>query len=155
MRTRTRQGILRTAIGALGLAAIIPAVGFQASPRREVQQALAHYERLSLIMAHDSIAGLFTPDGAMAAAGQAPIVGPAAIRAHLHSFAGFHVLANRLTADSTRVRGDSAQQTGTFWQRVRLPAGDTVEVHGRFTAEWIRLGGQGWRLRRLATAPPE
>lgn len=83
---------------------------------------------------------------------QAP--SPAAILAHLKSFSAYHVFADRLTADTTLVHGDSARQTGTFWQRVRIPAGDTVEVHGRFEADWIKVG-PAWRLRRLATAPPK
>ena len=81
--------------------------------------------------------------------------GAGSLRDRLHSFVGFHVLANRLIADSTVVRGDSAHQAGTFWQRVQVPAGDTVEVNGRFEADWVRVGAEGWRLRRLATAPPK
>ena len=118
-----------------------------------VRAALAHYAALATAMQHDSIAALFEPDGEMVNAGSTPIVGPAAIAAHLRSFAEFHVIANRLDADTTRVTGDSAEQTGTFWQRVRLPAGDTVIASGRFAARWVRDGGV-WKLRRLATRPP-
>lgn len=129
--------------------------GGRPSPEAEVEEALARYERWSVAMAHDSIASLFTPDGAMSNAGQAPIIGPAAIRTFLRSFAAFHVLSNRLIADTTRVQGDTARQTGSYRQRVRIPAGDTVEVSGRFVAEWVKLAAGDWRLRRLATAPPE
>ena len=82
--------------------------GAGVAPRSEVEQALARDERLSAVMAHDSVVVFFAPGGEMSNAGQAPLVGPAAIRDRLHSFVGFHVLANRLIADSTVVRGDSA-----------------------------------------------
>lgn len=117
----------------------------------EVGRALAHYEALTIAMASDSIAALFTADGVLGAAGQPDIVGPAAIAEHLRSFAGYQVLADTLRADTTRLNNNGARQVGTYWQRVRVPGGDTVEVHGRFEAQWVHLGGASWRLRRLAT----
>jgi len=124
-------------------------------PSQEVDRALAHYRDLVLVMAHDSIAALFLSDGELSAAGQPTITGPAAIAAHLHSFAAYHVLANELVADSTRVAGDTAWQSGTYSQRVQVPAGDTVQVHGRFELQWRRVSGAGWRIRRIATRPPD
>ena len=105
-------------------------------------------------MDQDGIAAMFAPDGETADADQAPIRGPAAIRAHLMEFAGFHVLANRLDADSTWIRADTAWQDGTYWQRVRVPAGDTVEVSGRFAVTWERTAPGQWRIKRMRTFRP-
>lgn len=132
--------------------ALAPIACRHAAPETRVNAALAHYAALATAMQHDSIAALFLPDGAMQNAGDAPIVGPDAIRTHLRSFADFHVIENRLHADSTRVHGDSAYQAGTFWQRVRLPKGDTVIASGRFEAHWaLDAHDHAWKLHRLAT----
>lgn len=116
--------------------------------------ALMRYNGFVIAMNADSIAACFRPDGEMQDAGSPPIVGPSAIRAHLQSFAAYHVLENRLTVDSSRMFGDTVTERGAFWQRVRLPSGDTVVAQGRFDARWIRDSPGHWRLRRLATAPP-
>lgn len=129
--------------------ALSPSTTTQAA---EVERALARYEAFTLAMAHDSLAAMFASDGILAAAGQPDVVGPAAIAAHLRAFVGFRVLADSLHADSTRIEQGRARQVGTYWQRVRVPQGDTVEVRGRFEAEWVRVSGVGWRLRRLATS---
>lgn len=105
-------------------------------------------------MDHDRIAGTFTPDGEAADADQAPVRGPAAIRAHLMEFAAFRVLANRLDAESTRVRADTAWQVGTYWQRVQVPAGDTVEVDGRFAVTWEQTAPGHWQIKRMHTFRP-
>lgn len=85
--------------------------------------------------------------------GGPPAVGPAAIRAYLGTFAAYRVLASRLTVDVTRAAADTAVQASTFWQHARLPAGDTVQAHGRFDARWIRTPDGAWLLRRLVTTP--
>jgi ketosteroid isomerase-like protein len=100
------------------------------------------------------IGAAFLPDGETSDADQAPIRGPEAIRAHLQAFSTFHVLANHLEADATRVRADTAWQTGTYWQRVQRPAGDTLEVAGRFAVTWIRVTRQQWRIRSMHTFRP-
>ena len=116
--------------------------------------ALAAYNELVLAMAGDRIADTYTADGEMQDAGQPAIIGPEAIKSHLASFADFKVLANRLTADSTTVDADTASQRGTYWQRVRLPSGETVEVQGLFEAAWLRTAPGQWKLRRMATMRP-
>lgn len=102
-------------------------------------------------MASDSIGAMYLPDGALAVPGRTPIVGPAAIRAFLESFAGYHVLAYETVSDSVRLRGDTAFQSGRWWQRVSLPAGDTVSVSGGLSAEWVRNARGEWHLRRMGT----
>ncbi len=119
----------------------------------DVQAALAHYDSLVQAMDHDGIAALFAPDGELVSPGQAPIVGPEAIRRFLRSFQGFHVIANALVADTTVVRGPTSHQSGHYSQRVAIPSGDTVAVQGRFLIEWQRDSAGAWRIRRLATVP--
>ena len=120
----------------------------------EVERALASYSDLMLAMAPDRLAASYTPDGELSDAEQGPVIGPDSIRAFLASFSDYRVLANRLSADSTRVTADTAWQVGTYSERVRLPAGDTVEVAGRFQATWLRSGAGEWRLRRMHTMRP-
>lgn len=108
------------------------------SARREVLAALAHYDSLIVHMDHDSIAATFMPNGESSDGNQAPIRGPDAIRHSLLNFAAYHVLSNRLGADTTIVIADTAWQTGTYSQRVQIPKGDTVSVSGRFAVTWQR-----------------
>jgi ketosteroid isomerase-like protein len=102
-------------------------------------------------MASDSIGAMYLPDGMLVAPDRLPIVGPAAIQAFLESFSGYRVLAYETVGDSLRVNGDTALQSGRWWQRVKLPAGDTVSVSGGFSAQWVRTANDEWRLRRMGT----
>ena len=125
----------------------------QAERSRDLDAAISHYGRLVKAMASDSIAALYTDDGELAGLGQPAITGQDSIRAFLHGFDDYRVLAATMVVDSSRLAGDTGIQHGRYTQRVRLPAGDTVEVSGRFTAEWV-IGPAGtWRIRRMGTAP--
>jgi len=122
-----------------------------ANPEDQLRRATQHYADLVLAMDHAAIAALFTPDGEVAVEGQPPIQGPEAIRKHLESFKDYHVQAETLTADTVAVQGTAGRVTGTYRQRVRLPAGDIVEVSGTYTADWQRDTAGVWRLRRMST----
>ena len=119
-----------------------------------VNAALARYAKFATAMAHDSVAALFAERGELGGAGQPTIVGPAAIRAHLESFKGYHVLTNDLHADTTLASRDTAYQAGTFRQRVIIPNGDTVVAQGRFSVVWARERGDVWRIKTMGTRPP-
>lgn len=137
----------------LGGQACRPAIPAR-DPASEVRAALAAYDTLILHMDAAAIGQAFAPDGESSDADQPPLHGPDAIRAHLEQFAGFQVLANHLEADSTRVHGDTAWQEGSYSQRVRVPAGDTIEVGGRFEVTWVKAGPKGWLIRRMHTFRP-
>ena len=122
-----------------------------ASAAAEVDSALARYARFTLSMNSDSLAASFAPDGELVSEGQPPIVGPAAILTHLNSFSEYKVIADSLVADTTTADSASGRQVGRYWQRVRVPKGDTIEVRGGFEARWVRLAPREWRLQRLAT----
>ena len=138
----------------LSAALLLPEIACRPTPRARLDAALAHYAALSAAMAHDSVAALFTDDGELAGGGPAPLVGPAAIAAFLHTFSGYHVLHDELVADSSRIASDTAWQEGTYRQRVVVPAGDTVEVSGRFRITWRDLPKGGWKIRRMETYRP-
>jgi len=99
------------------------------------------------------IAAWFLPNGEMGSVGHPTIVGPDSIAATLRRFAEFRLLASTLLPDSMQVTADSALIGGRYWQRVRLPAGDTVEAHGLFSMTWVWTAGAEWRIRRLVTDP--
>jgi ketosteroid isomerase-like protein len=138
---------------ALSLGGSAPLSAQTASERASVDSALAHYTRLVARMAHDSIAALYTADGELAAPGRPPIVGPVAIGDFLGSFSEYHVLAYRTTSDSVLIRGDTAYQTGQWWQEVQVPAGDTVNVKGDLSVIWLRDSTGAWRARRMSATP--
>jgi hypothetical protein len=68
-------------------------------------------------------------------------------------FPEFKVLEESILADSTVVEGNSANQVGPFRQRVTVPNGQTVEVAGRFKAEWVRGSSPRWLIWRMETTP--
>ena len=121
--------------------------------RREIRQATRNYSGLIVAMDHAAIAAMYTKDGEMSAEGEPTIRGPDAIRAHLETFKDFHVLSEILTTDSISVEGNTARVVGTYHQRVRVPAGDTVMAAGEYMADWLRDPAGQWRVRRMTTAP--
>ncbi len=140
--------ILGPGLSSAGWAQVSPPPG-----TAPVEDALQHYSLLVAKMANDSIAAMYTADGELAGPGQPPVVGPAAIQAFLQSFAAYRVLTERMTSDSITVQGDTAFQSGRWWQQVIIPAGDTVAVHGGFSAQWLRDSAGEWHLRRMAARP--
>jgi len=89
----------------------------------------------------------------MTVEGQPSIRGRDAIRKHLQSFADFRVQSETLTADAIAVDGPRGHVTGTYRQRVRVPAGDVVEVHGTYSADWVRDPQGAWHIQRMLTVP--
>ena len=112
---------------------------------------MQEYVSLVRAMNHDAIAEMFVAEGEIAAEGAETVRGRERIRAYLKGFANYHVDDIRQTSDAVVVRGDSASQAGTYWQRVRTPEGETVEVEGRYTADWTRGADGVWRYSRVAT----
>jgi ketosteroid isomerase-like protein len=135
---------------------ILAAAGCRGGAAKDVaavEARLAEYQQLVLRMDHHGIAQLFASDGEVVNPGRDPIVGPAAVDSFLRGFDAYKVLEYSVVADSTVVQGRSAIQVGSYRQRVRVPAGDTVQVQGRFRAEWTNDGGGRWVIRRMGTTP--
>lgn len=123
------------------------------SDQARVEAALRHYSELVLAMDHARIAALFEPEGEIVNKGQAAVHGRAAIESFLSGFSGYHVLENNMRPASTVVRGNTAEQVGTYNQRVRTPDGEVLEVSGGFEAVWGRTSTGDWLIRRLGTSP--
>jgi ketosteroid isomerase-like protein len=140
-----------------GLAALILGACAAAPPKPAatagVEAAFEHYCELLRAMDHTGIAAMFAPDGEVDNPGAAPIRGPAAIDAFLQGFSDYHVLAYTTEAVRILVHGDTAELTGIFHQRVRVPQGEVIEVSGRLEAHWVRAGKGGWLVQRMATSP--
>ena len=119
----------------------------------EIEARLRAYSRFVGRMEQDSVAAMFTADGEVAHAGGRAIRGRDSILVFLNSFRGFSVDSNRTMPDSIHVAGGRATQFGTFWQRVTLPDGRTVEASGLFEVRWVRERDGVWRIRRMATRP--
>jgi uncharacterized protein (TIGR02246 family) len=124
-----------------------------ASDTAAVQARLAEYAQLVRQMDHHGIAQLYAQDGVLGNAGSKGVQGPEAIENFLRGFDAYRVVAYSVVADTTRVNGRAAYQAGSWRQRVRVPKGDTVEVHGRFQLEWVRGPHGSWLIHRLGAIP--
>ncbi len=119
----------------------------------QVDIALARFSRAILRMDSTTIAAQFTENGSMAHQGQQPIVGRAAIKSFLDSFAKFKVLQYDIKATSTSVQYRHATQEGQYSQVVVTPNGNTVHVNGVFAAKW-ELNSEGvWQISSMRTGP--
>lgn len=136
---------------ALMMSAVVLAQAPAAKDQADVEAALARYSKLVLAMDADGIAALYTADGEVRNGDQPPVVGREAIGKFLHEFSGYKVLTNELVVTETRVSGSTAIQRGTFRQSVRVPAGDVVDAHGHFEAEWRRSPNGTWQLAKMTT----
>jgi len=121
----------------------------------ELRQATQRYARLVLHMDNAGIAALFTEDGQLVTQGQKPIEGPKEIESFLEKFKQYHVQAESLETQAVTGNADSGQVTGRYHQSVRLPAGNVVDVHGAFTADWVRGSDDVWRMRRMTAIPDQ
>lgn len=148
-----RGGRTAALASALLLGAAACAAQPKASAEREVETAFRRYCVLLLAMDHAGIAGMFSSDGEIVNAGQAPIRGPAAINAFLAGFSDYHILAYTTDPAQTRVTGDYASLGSIYHERVRLPDGRVVEVSGHLEALWRRSTRGRWYVTRMATRP--
>jgi ketosteroid isomerase-like protein len=108
-----------------------------------------------LAMDSAGIAAMFAPDGEMVNPKRPPVRGRAAIERFLSGFSDFHVVSNVDEATSTVVDVDTAEQLGTYRQRVRSPDGQVFETKGRFEIGWVRDASGDWLLSQVATFPSD
>ncbi len=130
-----------------------PKVKRTEADRAAVDARLHRYEALMLAMDFPGIAAMFAPDGEMVNPKQAAVHGRATIARFLAGFSDYKVLANTDTATSTLIDGDTAEQIGTYQQRVRSPGGKVFEASGRLEIEWVRGASGEWLIFQLATFP--
>lgn len=118
-----------------------------------VNKALRLYENLVTRMNADSIGVLFGKDGVLVKSPSESIIGSTAVSEYLKSFSSFHVYSYRINCDTLIFKNGYAIQTGEYWQQVRIPSGDTVNVNGRFRIEWQRFKNDSWQIHRASTTP--
>lgn len=130
-----------------------PRVERMKADRAEVQALLQRYSSLVLAMDSPGLARMFAPDGEMVNPKRPPVHGREAIQGFLESYSDYKVLVNEDTASSTLIDGDTAEQLGTYHQRVRAPSGKVFETSGRLEIEWVRSPAGGWLILQLGTFP--
>lgn len=125
----------------------------QVDVNAEIRQAMQHYADLVQKMDNAGIAALFTDNGMLITLGQKPVQGSKAIKDFLDTFKQYHVQSETITVRDVQGTSQAAKATGRYDQKVQLPAGSVVEVHGGFAADWVRGKDDVWRIARMTTYP--
>ena len=121
--------------------------------QEKLKAAMKRYDQLTLAMNAESIAAMYTQDGALSNDGQTIASTPASIRAFLGSFEGkVRVIETGSSIESVNITGASAIMSGAFQQKALiLSENREIQVKGKFDAEWIREPGGQWLIRRMNT----
>ena len=123
--------------------------------KSRVRARLQRYEGLMLAMDIPGLTAMFAPEGEMVNPKRPPVHGRAAIARFLGEYSDFKVLANTDTPTSTLIDGDTAEQIGTYHQKVRSPGGKEFETSGRLEIEWAKDPSGEWLIVQMATFPGE
>ncbi len=116
----------------------------------EIDQAMRHYDQLILHGQYDSIANKFILNGELAGENLTSVFGRDSIRKLLKSFQGATVLKYVSTTQSTIFHADTAVQSGSYIQIVKVPSGDTLELGGEYTSTWIPENKE-WMIKKMFT----
>lgn len=117
----------------------------------QIDRAMKQYDQLVLQGSYDSIANMFTLNAELQGENQASILGRDSIRKLLKSFQGASVLKYETTPQAISFGADTAVQSGSYFQIVRIHSGDTLELAGQYTATWIKENGQQWMIKKMYT----
>lgn len=128
---------------------ICPSSNGQKHIKQEIENAMLRYDRLIQKMDADSIALLYAPDGDLGEMAH----GRDSIRKFLLTFTNVKVLSTSSTSDSIVFNSDTAIQTGKYTQVALIQVKDTARLKGSYTAKWIWLPEQGWRIKKMNTKP--
>lgn len=124
-----------------------------ARDERAIRDETQQYANRLAAMDSAAIASMFAPDGVVEIPGGASVRGPAEIQGFLDRFRNFHVLSETMTTDAVTVEDGTAHSSGTWHQRVRLPEGKIVEVHGTYAIVWRRAPSPAaWQIEKISTA---
>lgn len=115
----------------------------------QIEMEMNHYDSLLKKMDADSIAHLYAPDGQLGTVAR----GRDSIRRFLSGFNNVRVLEIGSSNKTIDIKGDTAFHTGTYFQTALLNGKDTAHLKGSFTAEWIWLKNEGWKIRKMTTKP--
>ena len=138
-------------IGLLTTCLVVLLYSCSASSRNEagVQNSMKYYDHLIEKLDADSIALLYTPQGRLGTLA----VGRDSIRKFLFSFKNVKVLSQKSTTTSIKLYSDSAIQKGNYIQTDILSEKDTIVVKGEYTAHWLWIKKEGWRINFMETKP--
>jgi hypothetical protein len=117
--------------------------------KQEIESAMNQYNHYIIMMNTDSIASIFSTDGDLGGIAH----GRDSIKHFLLRFKEFKVLSQTSSTNMISITGDSALQTGLYWQTTIVPPADTMHVKGSFTARWIFEEVSGWKIKRMDTQP--
>lgn len=143
-----KKALLIVGIVAIFSLCIAPKIQAQS---QEIDRSMNHYDHLVLKGSYDSIANMFTANAELKGENQTPIVGREQIRKLLRSFKGANVLKYETYPRHTLFGGDSAIQSGSYMQVVRIENGDTLELAGQYEATWIKENGKDWMIKKMYT----
>ncbi len=117
---------------------------------QSIDKHVARYNNLLLKIEGDSLADCYTIDGELAGENQNSVFGRDSIRKLFKSFAGVHILEYTSKADSTIFLKDFAVQKGTYFQKVIVASGDTLELGGQYESTWIK-DKHDWLIKKMYT----
>jgi hypothetical protein len=113
----------------------------------QIKKAMKVYDRLILNMDADSLANLYTIDGELGK----EAIGRDSIRNFLKSFKDIKVLDYQSETKSIIIYGNTAQQIGTYRQKVAVKY-DTLELKGKYSTMWMLIKGN-WLIKKMSTTP--
>lgn len=115
--------------------------------KQEIESAMYRYDLFIQKMDADSIAHLYAPGGDLGNIAH----GRDSIRKFLLTFNNVQVLTQSSVTDSIQLNGDSAMQYGSYKQIAVINKTDTLKLKGTYTANWIWLPAEGWRILKMNT----
>ena len=141
------------ACSVLAAGCVNPKVEKMRADKAEVQARLQRYAALVLATDTAGLARMFAPDGEMVNPTRPPVIGRDAVAKFLASYSDYTVLLNEDTSSSVLIDGDTAEQLGTYHQKVRAPNGALFETSGRLEVEWVRAASGEWLIFQWAMFP--
>ena len=132
---------------------IAPSVD-DAAAKSEVEAAMQHYTALLRSGPPSATAAMFTADGELIEPGMDALTGPGAIRNFLEPvMAAVTVESASTKTDSIEVHGRTAEQWGTYEQRIAEHGKEARDYRGRYVVDWRRDTDGQWRIRRFIVQP--
>ncbi len=116
---------------------------------KQIEKQLELYTIYVRSANHFGIASLFTDDGVL----EPNIRGTKAIQQHLtQTTTGLKVVEFALDPSKPVITGDTAVQSILYQQQLKTPQGNTVQLTGQYTVNWVRAASGRWLISRLATS---
>ncbi|AGY60019.1 YybH family protein [Gloeobacter kilaueensis] len=122
-----------------------------AEARTQITGLLNRYTNLIVARDYEAVAALFAPDGEILNPGSDPVRGKKVIAGFLSGFARYEILVYDIHPSELVVHGNTALQSGSYFQHVRDPDGKLIEASGQFEASWERNDSGQWQIRQMRT----